>query len=224
MLGPPSCIAIGRIPRRGGRRRNTKKIIKSFSGSSSGRVKTKRSPPRVRLLHDEAGLRRHAGRGPLGHGRRVLRQEVGRVAGRDAGEGLARPGRNGRVRRGRGERRRRLRGGRRRRQHRGRLGRGARGFPPGLGDGGGAAAGLAEEGGGGGEPGPPHRRVLGPRAGRLREPVAGEQHLLQLLDLHPPQVGQRPVALVAVDEGVQGHVAVQERVGHVLGAERDSES
>lgn len=46
--------------------------------------------------------------------------------------------------------------------------------------------------------------------------MALQHHLLQLLDLHPSQVGQLPVALVGIDEGIQGHVAIQERIGHIL--------
>ena len=157
-------------------------------------------------LHDEPRLGGHAGRGPLGQGWGVL-PHVGR-GGAGVGGAVARAGGDGGVG-GDGVRERRGLGGR---------GRGVgrrRGGPPGLGHGG--AVGVREEGGG--------------RSGGfwdagglgwegLRDLLSRHHHLLQLVDLHPSQVGQFPLALVPIDEGVQGHVPLQEAVGHVLFRER----
>lgn len=43
-----------------------------------------------------------------------------------------------------------------------------------------------------------------------------QHQFLELLNLHPPQVSQFALALILVNEAIQGYSAIKERVGHVL--------
>lgn len=159
-------------------------------------------------MYDKPGLRGQARGGPLRQSGGVLRKIVAWVARRDTGKWLACSRRNGGV--WRCIEARRLRSsGRSWMWNVGRLRGRGRGLPPRLSHGGGAAARLCSS---------CRRHVLrsGGRNGGLGKVLALQDHLLQLLDLHPPQVSQLPVTLVDVDEVVQGHLPIQEGVGHVL--------